>query len=119
AILEAVAAEPDGDLIGRRVCGAFESETTQATDETFWAIRRMLETLARERALVVCVEDVHWAEPTFLALLEYVAGWSRSSPILILCLARPDLLDARPRWGGTSITLDPLTEAEAQELLDE
>jgi class 3 adenylate cyclase len=119
AIVRAVAAEPDGDLIGRRVRGALESSTTQSTEETFWAIRRMLETFARERALVLCVEDVHWAEPTFLDLLEYVAGWSRDAPIFILCLARPELLDARPRWGGASITLEPLTESEAQTLLDE
>jgi class 3 adenylate cyclase len=118
-IVRAVAAEPDAELIARRVRAAFESGTTQTTEETFWAIRRLLEALARDRPLLVCVEDVHWAQPTFLDLLEYVAGWSRDAPILILCLARPELLDARPRWGGTSITLEPLTEAEAQELLDE
>ena len=61
-----------------RVCGTIDAASKPVTpEETFWAIRRLLETLARERPLVVCLEDVHWAEPTFLDLLEYVAGWSR------------------------------------------
>ena len=62
---------------------------------------------------------MHWAEPTFLDLLEYVAAWSQSKPILLLCLARPELLELRPRWGGAAMTLDPLTEAESGQLLDE
>ena len=55
----------------------------------------------------------------FLDLVEYIAGWSRDAPILLLCLARPDLLDERPRWPGASITLEPLTAAESEALLDE
>jgi class 3 adenylate cyclase/tetratricopeptide (TPR) repeat protein len=111
-VLATVAAEPDGELISSRLCG-----TATSAEELQWALRRLLETLARERPLVVCIEDVHWAEPAFLDLLEYVAGWSRA-PIMLLCLARPDLLDARPRWGGASLTLTPLAEAEARALLE-
>jgi class 3 adenylate cyclase/tetratricopeptide (TPR) repeat protein len=120
AILAAVQAEPDGALIAERVCGAIGTGgATASAEEIFWAIRRVLETLARGRSLVVRLEDVHWAEPTFLDLVEYVAGWSSDAPILLLCLARPELLDDRPRWGGASLTLDPLTDAESQLLLDE
>ena len=95
---------------------ALEAATSE---ETFWAVRRLFEQLAAERPLLVCLEDVHWAEPTFLDLIEYLAGWTRDVPVLLLCLARPELLDARPRWGGASLTLEPLTEQESATLLDE
>jgi class 3 adenylate cyclase/DNA-binding SARP family transcriptional activator/tetratricopeptide (TPR) repeat protein len=120
ALSSAVEREPDGALIVERVRGALGSDVQPSTsEETFWAVRRLLETLASERPLVICVEDVHWAEPMFLDLLEYVAGWSRDAPIVLLCLARPELLDARPRWGGTALTLGPLTDTESEQLLDE
>jgi len=120
ALAAAVEAEPDGAVILERVYGAIGADTMPVTNaETFWAIRRLLESLARERPLAVCLEDVHWAQPTFLDLLEYIAGWSREAPILLLCLARPELLDERPRWGGAALTLEPLTDAESQLLLDE
>jgi class 3 adenylate cyclase len=120
AIERAVAGEPDGALIVERLCGSLGAAHASVTaDETFWALRRVLETLARERTLVVHVEDVHWAEPRFLDLLEYVAGWSRNAPILLLCLARPELLDERPRWSGTTIELEPLGERDSAALLEE
>jgi class 3 adenylate cyclase/tetratricopeptide (TPR) repeat protein len=120
AIMDAVADEPDGALVIERVLGTIDPAATPVSaEETFWAIRRMLETLARDGPLIVCLEDVHWAQPTFLDLLEYIAGWSRAAPILLLCLARPELLELRPRWGGGSLTLAPLTEQESEQLLDE
>ena len=119
-IMATVAAETDGALIVDRVRGAMgNGGAPSSSEETFWAIRRLLETVARARPLVVCFEDVHWAEPMFLDLIEYIAGWSRGAPILLLCLARPDLLDERPRWGGAAVALEPLTEHESETLLDE
>jgi predicted ATPase len=71
---------------------------------------------------VVVFDDVHWAEPTFLDLVEHVALYSREVPILLICIARPELLDTRRGWGGgalnaTSMLLEPLSEAESRQLI--
>jgi len=91
-------------------------------EETNRAVRRFFERLAREQPLVVLIDDVHWAEPTFLDLVEHVADLSRDAPILLLCLARPDLLDARAGWGGarhnaSTLLLEPLSPDEANDLM--
>ena len=88
-----------------------------------WAVRRLLEHLARKQPLVIAFDDLQWAEPTFLDLIEYLLGWIRDAPILIVCLARPDLLEQHPGWLATAanasaITLDPLSEDEAESLLE-
>jgi class 3 adenylate cyclase/tetratricopeptide (TPR) repeat protein len=93
-----------------------------APDETFWSIRKILEAIARRRSLVVCLDDVHRAEPTLLDLIEHLAGRSRGAPILLVCLAREELLDRRPTWdGGTpnaaTIRLGPLSERDSGELI--
>ena len=92
-------------------------------DEIALAVRKLLEAAARERPLVVLLDDLQWGEPTFLDLVEHVTDWSRDAPILVLCLARPDLLDSRPSWGGgklnaTTVLLEPLTDAETDELIE-
>ena len=71
-----------------------------AAEETFWAVRRFLESVAQTGPLVVVFDDIQWGEPTFLDLIEHIADWSRDAPILVLCMARPELLDDRPVWGG-------------------
>src|SRR5438094_565144 len=63
--------------------------------ELFWRVRGAFEELAADRPLVLVFEDIHWAEPTFLDLLEYLVGWTLA-PILLLCLARPELYERRP-----------------------
>ena len=122
-VRKVLAGSEDGDLVATRVLGAVGPTATDApAGETFWAVRRLFEELARERPLVVVVEDIHWAEPTLLDLLEYLAGWTHDAPFLLLCLARPDLLDERPGWltqPGNGVLLEPLTEQESHELLDE
>ena len=121
ALADAVGDEPDRDLIVSRLSVLTGSAASSSPEETFWAVRRVLETLARERPLVVHLEDIHWAEPTLLDLVEYIAGWSRDAPILLLCLARPELLDKRPGWlnaRGTSLILEPLSEDESDEMLE-
>ena len=83
--------------------------------------REVMSTLADVQPLILFFEDIHWAEEPMFDLIEHLADWVRA-PLLILCLARPDLLDARPGWGGgrvrsTAIELEPLSEAESQELV--
>jgi class 3 adenylate cyclase/tetratricopeptide (TPR) repeat protein len=113
----------DGELVAARVLGAVGPTASAASGgETFWAVRRLLEEVASKQPLVVLVEDIHWAEPTLLDLLEYLAGWTHDAPILLLCIARPDLLDERPGWltqPGSGVLLEPLTEEESHALLDE
>ena len=74
------------------------------SEETFWAVRRLFEALARTGPLVVVLDDLHWAEPTFLDLIEHVADFSRGFPILLVGIARPELLDTRPGWGAAGST---------------
>jgi class 3 adenylate cyclase/tetratricopeptide (TPR) repeat protein len=92
-------------------------------DELAWAFRKLLEAHAAERPLVVVFDDVHWGEPAFLDMVEHVADLSRDAPILLLCLARPELLDHRPAWGGgklnaTNVLLEPLAPDESRELIE-
>jgi DNA-binding SARP family transcriptional activator/tetratricopeptide (TPR) repeat protein len=91
-------------------------------EETAWAARRLLVGLAHDRPLLIVLDDVHWAAPAFLDLVESLVELARA-PVLVLCLARPDLLDVRPQWGGgrlssSSVLLDVLTEAESDALLE-
>lgn len=112
------------ELVSERVAEAIGVGGAKGgtSEETFWAVRRLFEALALEGPLVIVVDDIHWAESTFLDLIENVADFSRGLPILIVCIARPELLDTRPGWGGgklnsTSILLEPLSEAECRELI--
>ena len=79
--------------------------------------------LRRDRPLVVVFDDIHWGEPTFLDLVEHVADWSRDAPILLLCLARPELLELRPGLGRRQAERDDgaaraAVGAETDELID-
>ncbi|MHB8642235.1 MAG: adenylate/guanylate cyclase domain-containing protein [Gaiellaceae bacterium] len=96
---------------------------TATPQETAWAFRKLLETVARQQPLVVVFDDIHWGEPTFLDLIEHVADLSRDAPILLLCVARPELLERRPGWAGgklnaTTTLLEPLAADETDALLD-
>jgi class 3 adenylate cyclase/tetratricopeptide (TPR) repeat protein len=116
--------DEDAETIAERIDGAIgRSEISGPAEETFWAVRKLFEALARDRPLIVVFEDIHWAEPTLLDLIDYVAEWSRDAPILLLCLARPELLEIRPAWGGgklnsASLILEALTDAEADALIE-
>jgi class 3 adenylate cyclase/tetratricopeptide (TPR) repeat protein len=99
---------------------ALEGERSQ--QEIAWAAREIMQSLADVQPLVLYFEDIHWAEEPLLDLIEHLADWVRA-PLLIVCLARPELLDSRQGWGGgrvrsTAIELEPLS-AEESELLVE
>ena len=98
-------------------------EEVVSREDTFRAVRRLVETLAGGRPLILIFDDVHWAEPTLLDLVDHIADWSREAPILLLCMARPEFLDNRPGWGGgkmnaATILLEPLSEDEAETLIE-
>ena len=119
--LDAVLAEQaDGETVrGRLLEAVGRAEPHSRSDEIYWAFRRLLETLARERPVLLVLDDVQWAEPTFLDLIEYLAGWTRDAPILVCCLARSDLAEVRPAWAGTpTIQLAPLQPEDATQLLE-
>jgi hypothetical protein len=91
-----------------------------SVNEVFAAVRGFLESLAQDRPLTVVFEDVHWAEPTLLDLIDDIVAAGRGA-ILLIALARPDLLDQRIEWVGrhdaTSVLLETLPTAEAGRLL--
>ena len=115
-----LAGEPDGETVhGRLLEAVGRAEPHSRSDELYWAFRRLLETLARERPVLLVLDDVQWAEPAFLDLIEYLAGWTRDAPILVCCLARSDLAELRPAWAGTpTIQLAPLQRDDARQLLE-
>ncbi|HVG75973.1 MAG TPA: BTAD domain-containing putative transcriptional regulator, partial [Thermoleophilaceae bacterium] len=117
--------EPKADVIADVLAEAIGlgGAASYPTEKIVWAARRLFEVLAQDRPLVVVLDDLQWAEPTFLELVEHVADVSRGAPIVLLCMARPELLDVRTGWGGgklnaTSILLEPLTKEESRELVE-
>jgi class 3 adenylate cyclase len=110
------------EVADRVACAIGLADETASTQEIHWAVRRMFEALARDRPAVLVFEDIHWAEPPLLDLIDHVAEWSRSSPFLLVATARPDLLDQRPTWGGgktnaTTIQLEQLGEGEQRRVI--
>ena len=117
--------EADAAAVAERLHHALDPGNHGSSDaaEIFWATRRFLEALARSQPLLVVFEDLHWAEPTFLDLVESLALQPGRSPIVLVCIARPELLEQRPAWAAeadraVSIELTPLGQGPAAALLD-
>src|SRR3954464_15979394 len=115
--------EAIADLLGLAsgVLEAVQGERSQ--QEIAWAAREWVERMAHDQPLVLAFEDIHWAEDALLDLIEHLAEWVRDAPLLLIGLARAELLDVRPGWGGgrlraTAIELEPLGRAESEELVD-
>ncbi len=90
-------------------------------EEIQWAFRRLLERVAADAPLVIALDDLHWAEPWLLDLVEYLAGFA-DGPIVIVAPARPELLEERPSWAGPEgpgqvAVLEPLSPAHTEELV--
>jgi class 3 adenylate cyclase/tetratricopeptide (TPR) repeat protein len=109
--LDALPSDPVAAAALRSLLG--ESEEGTSAEEIAWAFRRLLE---EQAPLIVVFDDIQWGEETFLDLLEYAALLSSGAPILLLCLARPELAERRPTW-PLAIRLEPLTEADVDQLL--
>jgi class 3 adenylate cyclase/tetratricopeptide (TPR) repeat protein len=91
--------------------------------EAFAAWRRFIESLAASRPTVFVFEDVQWADDAAVDFIEHLVGWAADIPLLVLCTARPELLERRPHWGTESrttrvLSLEPLSESETRTLLD-
>ena len=100
-----------------------EEIVASTPQETRVAVRRLLEERSTTRPQVVVLDDLQWAEPLFVDLVEHVADLSRGAPIFLLCIARTEFLEARPDWAGgklnaTSLLLEPLAESERAALID-
>jgi class 3 adenylate cyclase/tetratricopeptide (TPR) repeat protein len=112
----------DGDLAAERFRAAIgEVDTPSTPEEIAWGARRLFEAMAADDPLIVVIDDIHWGQPTFLDLIEYVTAFAHGAPLLVLCTARADLFDQRPTWaaprpGAVLLTLEPLSEADSQAL---
>ena len=117
--------QPDAGEVAARLSLALGPGDQGRLDaaEIFWAAHRLLETLAQSRPLLVVFEDLHWAESTFLDLVESLAVQPAQAPVVLVCAARPELLEQRPAWAARaqktfSLELTPLADGSAAALLD-
>lgn len=119
---ECCAEDSIADVLGL-ASGLLEAlDGERSPQEIAWAARGVMERIADVQPLILLFEDIHWAEAPLLDLVEHLADFVRA-PLLIVCLARPELLETRPGWGGgrvrsTAIELEPLSEEESELLVE-
>jgi class 3 adenylate cyclase/tetratricopeptide (TPR) repeat protein len=122
---ELLAGADDGSEVAERVGRLIGLEASPVpAEDSAWAVRRCLEVVARRRPLVVVVDDLHWAQPTLLDLLEQVVSLVVDAPILLVAVARPELLEQRTGWAGgqrsaSTLLLEPLAGDEAATLVEQ
>ena len=121
AKLRAVAGD-EGDLVTERLASVLGLGSREfPVEELFWASRKLLESIASERPVVVVFEDIHWAEPTLLALIEHLVD-NADAPLLVLCTARPELLEAHREWSESAsaqrVELTALSADQTGSLVD-
>jgi class 3 adenylate cyclase/tetratricopeptide (TPR) repeat protein len=113
----------DAEAIADRVASAVGlSEQSFAVADLFWGARRLLESLAADKPLIVFIDDIHWAEETFLDFLVHVVNAVKDRPILVLCSARPEILDEHETWleqpNVERVDLQPLSSADVEAMID-
>ena len=126
AAVDQVVAEPGeadwmATRLGNLVGTSGSDDGSVAQGDSFSAWRRFLEALADRHPLVLVFEDLHWADDGLLDFVDQLVDWARETPVLVLCTARPELLERRPGWGGgkanaTTISLPPLEDNETARL---
>ena len=98
------------------------SETAFPVPELIWAARRFLEMLAAERPVLAIIDDIHWAEPTFLELLKSLVETVADASVLLLCTSRHELIERMPEWGKDDqailLVLRPLSDADAGRVVE-
>src|SRR5215211_2953024 len=124
AKLEELLDDPDGERVADRVGRLIGLRPAPVTSEdAVWAVRRFLEVLADRHPLVVVIDDLHWAQPALLDLIEQVVALAREARLLVVAVARPELLEQRPGWSGgrlnaSTMLLEPLAAEESATLLE-
>ncbi|HET7379927.1 MAG TPA: adenylate/guanylate cyclase domain-containing protein, partial [Gaiellales bacterium] len=118
--------DPDRDWLLVRLAPLVGARYDAPADqeESFGAWRRFCESLAADHPAVLCFEDLHWADEALCDFLEHLADWSDGVPLVLLCTARPELLERRSSWAAglrnaTTINLSPLSEDETARLISE
>ena len=114
--LDVLPPDPDAASAIRSLLG--QAETVTSPEEIAWAFRKTLEHAAAAQPLAVMFDDIHRGEQTFLDLVEHVALLSSGSPLVLLCLGRPELAERRPTW-PISLHLEPLPDPEVERLIPE
>jgi len=120
--LAALAGEEGREAVERVAAAIGLSEETFSVQETFWGARQLIELLARDRPTVVLIDDIHWAEDTFLDLLRYLAEKAEAA-VVVVCSSRPELLEDHADWvvdhdNMRRIVLEPLSEHESSRIVE-
>ncbi len=107
----------DGRAAAATIAATLGLGAEASADAAPWAFRMLLTALAADKALVLAFEDAHWAEPALLDLIDGLAGGSLAAPVLLLCVGRPELLDARPAWATRTVLRPAALDEEASRRL--
>jgi AAA ATPase domain len=128
-VLSAVRAQPEAALASRQILDltlgldvAGDLHPLAAFEQLRLAWVELIEGLASERPVLLVIEDLHWAQPDLLDVLEQLVS-EVVGPLLLVCTARPELLEARPSWGrrreATTLWLEPLEPGDAARLVED